>query len=628
MLIQALCDYYDILAERGKVLPDGYSKVKIHYLVALTEDGRIDEIINYQVKEESVTAKGKVKERLVPREILMPRTRTIRAIHSNIIEHRPRYIFGLDYRKERLFSDDNRHYTSEAHKDFKSRNKTFFEGLHSPLIDAFCRFIDTWNPQEQTDNAVLLDLGSDYLKSGYAFCLSGYPEHLLQDDLLLKQRWDQYLQYEEKHQKNIVVSQCAIEGKVLPIAQIHDDIKNLYGGGRFGASSLISYHNPSEQSYGKKDSYNSNISLIAMKKYTEALNYLLSDPRHKMLLDDVTVVFWAMSPQDEYEDLMKALIFGSTETMNAGQTEDMLCKLLADAREGRLTKNRLTLDQIDPAVEFFMLGIKPYESRISVKFLYRSKYADILWNVARFQQDLQIGEKIYPISIGHIIKELVSPKRKDEKVNPSLLSQLMEAVFHGKKYPTALLETVIRRVKTDIYINDTSEKDGGAKTKNNAKKTDTEHPNKKQYDALNRVRAGVIKACINRNYKEEIKMALDRENDNQAYLCGRLFAVLEKIQMDASPSQLNRTIKDTFFATASTKPTAVFPKLLRLAQNHLAKLDNPTYDNILLGEIMDGMQGGFPESLSLQDQGRFMIGYYQQRQSFFTKKPQDVKEDI
>ena len=46
MLIKALCDYYDMLSAAEKVLPEGYSKVKIHYEVALTEEGEIDHIIN------------------------------------------------------------------------------------------------------------------------------------------------------------------------------------------------------------------------------------------------------------------------------------------------------------------------------------------------------------------------------------------------------------------------------------------------------------------------------------------------------------------------------------------------------------------------------------------------------
>ena len=68
MLIKALCDYYDILAVKGSVLPTGYSKVNIHYKISLTEDGQIDEIIDCQ-KKEQVQAGKKVIEKKVPTEL-------------------------------------------------------------------------------------------------------------------------------------------------------------------------------------------------------------------------------------------------------------------------------------------------------------------------------------------------------------------------------------------------------------------------------------------------------------------------------------------------------------------------------------------------------------------------------
>lgn len=144
---------------------------------------------------------------------------------------------------------------------------------------------------------------------------------------------------------------------------------------------------------------------------------------------------------------------------------------------------------------------------------------------------------------------------------------------------------------------------------------------------MNRIRAGIIKACINRNYKEEeFNVALDKENCGQAYLCGRLFAVLEKLQRDASNAALNRTIKDAYFASASSKPAIIFPKLLKLAQNHLNKVKSPVFYNRLIGEIIDKLEGEFPETLLLQDQGRFIVGYYQQYQSFF-EKSEKMKEN-
>ena len=122
-------------------------------------------------------------------------------------------------------------------------------------------------------------------------------------------------------------------------------------------------------------------------------------------------------------------------------------------------------------------------------------------------------------------------------------------------------------------------------------------------------------------------MALDRENCGQAYLCGRLFAVLEKLQQEASGGNLNRTIKDVYFASGSTKPALVFPKLLRLAQTHLNKVKYPAFYNKLIGEIINSLKGEFPDTFLLADQGRFMIGYYQQYQSFFEKNEQINKEE-
>lgn len=112
---------------------------------------------------------------------------------------------------------------------------------------------------------------------------------------------------------------------------------------------------------------------------------------------------------------------------------------------------------------------------------------------------------------------------------------------------------------------------------------------------------------------------LDLTNDNTAYRLGRLFSALEKIQEEASPG-LNATIRDRFYGAASSTPVAVFTSLLRLKNAHLKKLaiGRGTWFEKLLGEIL-GAVSDFPAHLTLQDQGRFALGYYHQRQAFFTK---------
>ena len=180
-----------------------------------------------------------------------------------------------------------------------------------------------------------------------------------------------------------------------------------------------------------------------------------------------------------------------------------------------------------------------------------------------------------------------------------MLTKLFESIIYGYDYPVSVLETAVRRIKTDRDID------------------------------VNDIRTGVIKAYINRRYKkEEFGVALDKENCSPAYVCGRIFAVLEKLQRDASGTKLNRTIKDAYFASAAAKPAMVFPKLITLAQNHLNKVKSPTYYNILLGEMMDKLNGEFPKTLLLQDQGCFIIGYYQQYRNLFEKKEKVTNNEM
>ncbi len=590
MLIHALCDYYDILAKEGKVLPEGYSSVKIHYLISLTEDGKMDGIIDHQDTVQVPSGK-KLKEKKVPKDLQMPKRTEKSGIEANIAEHRSLYIFGLNLDKDILTPDDRTNKAQKSHQAFVEANLGFIEGLHTPLIDAFRSFLLNWKPEDETENPWLLGLGKDYGKSGYAFCLSGHPECLLHEEKEFKEKWEQWYQDKKAKEKDSHIAQDAISGEQTSIARIHNKIKGVYGGLATG-SVLVGFNNPSENSYGNEQSYNSNISETAMNKYTEALNYLLSSDRHKVLIDDMTVVFWAMDTGEACENLLMDILLGQSDKMKAEQTERMLAKLFQDAGKGTVGGERLTLDGIDENVDFYMMGLKPNSSRLSLKFLVRKKYADILWNIARFQNDLQMGKEFHSVSIMRIKRELLSQKSKNDKVNPALLSSLMESMINGTRLPVSLLENVLRRVKADP---------GDQK--------------------VNAVRAGIIKAWINRaSKKEELKVDLDRENYRPAYLCGRLFAVLEKIQQEASGNSLNRTIKDGYFASASARPSMVFPKLIRLSQYHLNKVKSPVYFNKLTGEIIGHLDGGFPDTLFLKEQGEFVVGYYQQYQSFFEKK--------
>ncbi|MPN20372.1 hypothetical protein SDC9_167751 [bioreactor metagenome] len=176
---------------------------------------------------------------------------------------------------------------------------------------------------------------------------------------------------------------------------------------------------------------------------------------------------------------------------------------------------------------------------------------------------------------------------------------VVRAILTGEMYPRILLNQVILRSKTEAMVT--------------------------------QARAAAIKGFLVRKSRmikkgENIFMSLNEESTNTAYVLGRTFAILEKIQKDAL-GDINSTIKDKYFASACSNPSLVFPNLLKLAQHHIAKLDG-TYLNILLGKCLSLIEGDvFPSTLNMENQGRFILGYYQQNQNLYTKREQNNSKE-
>jgi CRISPR-associated protein Csd1 len=426
----------------------------------------------------------------------------------------------------------------------------------------------------------------------------------LHNDEQIKNKWLKELDSLENDDADDS-SQCAILGKKAPIARIHNKIKGIPGGSSMG-NTLINFNNSSDESYGKEQAYNSNISVLAMKKYTEALNYLMNNKKNRTLLDNTIVVHWAMSENETYDDFFNAFIFD--DKIKSTEMDDILKDMFKNVTKGVIkTDVDLINDNLDANVEYYIVGFKPNSSRLAVKFIYRQNFGNLINNLLQNVKDLSINESKSNVALWQIKKELISPNSSNEEVNPALMAKLLDSIINGTAYPEGLLDTIIRRVKTD------------------------RDDDKNSYIKMNDTRMGIIKACINRKQrqngkKEEIKMALDVENRSEAYLCGRLFYILENVQQKASDYGLNRTIKDSYFTSASTRPATVFPKLLSLSQYHMGKKENLSYSDKEITEIVDKLGTKFPKQLTLTEQGEFMLGYYQQK-AYNIKQAKEYKEN-
>ena len=595
MLIKALCDYADKQSAESdsNKIPEGFAEQDIHYRIILSEDGDLKRIIPFKHTQTIKDKKGKEKNVEVPRKALLPIRTQKPGIKSNFIEHRPLYIFGLNYDKDSFSPDDNTNKARKSHAAFAEHELKFFDGLESEACKAYRRFVERWIPENEIENPVLTELGKEYKGAYFGFSI-GEESNFLEKDEVFIRKYQKDFSEKNENKDDEVKAVCGILGEKAVAARLHDKIK--FPGGQPSGCQLVCMNDTAFESYGKTQSYNSNVSEAAMKKYTTVFNKLLSDKKHYCILGDMVLVWFALKKDDSSESSFFSCFLGNNPDTD---TNDKISAIMKYARSG-FTVEQESIDDIiaDKKADFYIAGLTPNSSRICQKFMYKGNFGDMLNNLIKHQNDMLINEKnTRPIFFGGIAKELVSPKSSNDKVPSPLMSSIILAALNNTKYPDALLATVIRRVKID---------------------SDEENKN---YIKLNDTRAGIIKACINRKYnKEEITMAWNDENKNPAYLCGGLFAVYEKIQQDSSGGNLNRTIKDAYFASACSRPASVFPKLAKLAQNHLRKLSDGTqvYYNKLIGSITDGFEGEFPSTLNLDDQGRFIIGYYQMNRKFYT----------
>ena len=581
MILQALYDYYQRKPEIHA--PIGYELEEIDFLIVIDKGGKLVDLKNQRENNRG-------REYLVPKAVV----RTGKKILPNLLWDTFEYVTGLSKDSRRL---------DKAQK----YNKAFIHKLNylpdlvknDEAVKSLLKFYDS-DFQDQLKNHPNFE---ECLKiSGWmTFQLDGNIEIIPNRETIRIHQAEEFLagKYEEDDIKNLKEGVCLITGNKEIIKRLHSELR--LAGTDKNVKIVAIQENQGYDSYKKERGYNSPVSIEAESNYSAAIKHLLNSKTNKIKISDTTILFWAEKKTDDVnpEEMFSFLVSQKPDEDNPDRGVQVIESFINSVFTGRLSSEKTN--------HFYVLGLAPNAARISVRFWKAPSVEDFGYNIKKHFDDFEIvhGPKDQKYLSLYQILSSTALAYKLDNVPPNLVGAVIESIIDGTPYPRTLMQQCIRRIRAEA-----SKKDQNGKSIQN----------------VNRTRAAILKAYLNRFNKihnkneKEITMGLDPNNTNVAYRIGRLFAVLEKIQEEANPG-INATIRDRYYGAASSSPITVFPRLLSLKNSHLKKLNagKKIYFERMIGKVIEEISS-FPTNLALNDQAHFAVGYYHQRQDFFTKK--------
>lgn len=576
MILQALYDYYQRKAadpDPARRLPAfGLEDKEIPFVIELNEDGKPFGIVD--------TRQGDGKKKVARRYLVPKGVKRSSGVAANLLWDTAEYVLGVDTRgkPERV---------AEQGAAFRKRIADLPESVKQ---DAGIRALERFYA-----NNGMTALADDPSWPEIVEINPVVTFRLHNDDDLICQRPAVVAACRNDNEPEQAAAICLVTGGQTATERLHTAIKGVWGAQSSGAT-LVSFNLDAFASFNKEQGDNAPVSPFAAFAYTTALNHLLDrNSRQRFQVGDASTVFWAQKEDAEAESAFAA-IFGEPDDPDA--RTDYVRGILGAVQTGQFDGGRG--DNL-----FYILGLAPNAARISIRFWHAAPLHEIAQRIRQWFDDLGLkarGGKDPECPSLFRLLAACAQQGKADNIPPNLGGDIMRAILSGGPFPATWLNAAVQRCRAEQNVS--------------------------------YLRAAAIKACLNRlrqfqpdsSLEKELLPMLDLENNSPAYRLGRLFAALEKIQEEASPG-LNATIRERYYGAASSTPVAVFTTLLRLKNHHLAKLTSrgrAVNFERLLGEIMGGL-GDFPKHLSLPEQGRFALGYYHQRQDFFSKSAQTAE---
>lgn len=575
MILQALVAYYNKLAARGEISKPGWAKAKISWAIELGDDGSVLGIL--PLKVESPDGKKQI-----PREILLPApVKKTSGERSNFLWENAEYLLGVQTKE-----DGGK--TAKRFVTAKELHDSLLADVHTPVAEAIKAYFAACDPAAIA--SMLPDGCMDELRKGANLTFL-YQNRFPGEFPELCAAWDAHYGGEKIGETFVDV----VTGEVVVPEATHPSIKNVQDAQPSGAA-LVSFNAEAFESFGRKQNLNAPMGKETAFAYTSALNSLTGDKDHRQHIGDMTVVYFAEDAEPVYQDVMDLCFAGSDDRVTDAELHSILQNIAAGKQTDFAGKT------LSPDDRFYLLGISPNASRLSVRCFRQSSFGDVISRIKQHYDDIAIvtdnRSKWVDIPLWALLRETVNPNANDKTPAPQMAGDTLRAVLTGGRYPETLYRRTLLRIRAEHDIT--------------------------------RGKAAIVKGYLLRNtkhrkdyayIKEASTMALNEASNYTPYVLGRLFSTLEAVQSAANPG-INTTIKDKYFNSACATPAAVFPILLKLANSHLKKLGGGLAVNYSkqIGALVARLGTAFPKTLSLEEQGAFILGYYHQTQKRFEKK--------
>lgn len=553
MLLQRLCE----LADRQDPTPSMYKPTRVKWAIQLDGKGKFEGTT-------SMTGEGQRGER--GREMMAPSLVRSVGIRPILMCDRADYVLGIA--KE---GKDAR--TKEQHESFVALVRRCETATKEPTVAAVAAFLDAWKPGAKKGLPSTLEPGDVV-----TFQVEGeFPIDLP----AVRSFWAQTTR--EDATGDAPRMTCLVCGMAKPVERRLPVKITGIPGGQTSGTALISANSDAFYSYGLEESLIAPTCRDCGEKFAKALNGLLADRRSSIRIGDgLAWVFWTRADAGA----------GSVVDFLADPSPNEVRALLEAPKSGKAASASL-----NPA-DFFAVALSGSGGRAVVRDYLETSTADLRENVRRWfrLQLLQGDAGDEPLSVKRLCQALTHDLSKEAL--PAIPQTLVRVALAGGALPDSLLHLAVRRNRAE--------------------------------QGITRARAVLIKMVLTSGcscmpgtrcspkygFHQEDLTKMDPDNDNPAYLCGRLFAELENAQREALGTT-NTTIRDRYFGTASSAPATVFGNLMRGSQAHLTKLrkDRPAACIAIeqrIEEITSRMTT-FPPTLSLKDQALFSLGYYHQR---------------